>query len=78
MYLRVCVYMCTADLVIETVTEDEVYELQFGESFATGALDPNAPTVVRDDFALEIAQVRVVGNACVCLQLSCLCLQSCV
>ncbi len=47
-----------ADLVIETVPEDEVYELQFGESFATMALDPNNPSYIeRDDYALSVANM---------------------
>lgn len=34
-YGLMCVGYPLTDLVLETVTEDEVYELQFGESFAT-------------------------------------------
>jgi ferredoxin len=44
--------------VLETVSEDEVYDLQFGASFATQALDPNNKEAIeRDDFALEIANM---------------------
>lgn len=39
------------------VSEDEVYELQFGESFASQALDPLAGSIDRDDFALGIANM---------------------
>lgn len=39
------------------VTEDEVYELQFGESFASQALNPLAGSIDRDDFALGIANM---------------------
>ena len=34
-YALMCVGYPLTDLVLETVSEDEVYELQFGESFAT-------------------------------------------
>lgn len=38
--------------------EDEVYDLQFGNAFAEQAVDPrNGRTVLRDDFALEIADM---------------------
>ncbi len=47
-----------ADLVLETVPEDEVYRLQFAELFARQALDPNnADHVERDDYALSIANM---------------------
>jgi ferredoxin len=53
-----CVGYATADCVLETVTEDEVYDLQFGLAFEAAALDPsNAASIERDDFALEIAQM---------------------
>ena len=39
------------------VQEDEVYDLQFGQAFAEQATDPNARSVLRDDFALEIADM---------------------
>jgi ferredoxin len=44
-----------SDCVLETISEDEVYDLQFGGLFAQGALDPALGSVQRDDFALEIA-----------------------
>eukprot|EP00199_Chlamydomonas_sp_CCMP681_P007079 CAMPEP_0119106200 /NCGR_PEP_ID=MMETSP1180-20130426/3960_1 /TAXON_ID=3052 ORGANISM="Chlamydomonas cf sp, Strain CCMP681" /NCGR_SAMPLE_ID=MMETSP1180 /ASSEMBLY_ACC=CAM_ASM_000741 /LENGTH=295 /DNA_ID=CAMNT_0007091471 /DNA_START=131 /DNA_END=1018 /DNA_ORIENTATION=- len=57
-YALMCVCFPTSDLVLETVSEDEVYELQFGESFAQQALDPSNPgSVKRDDWALEIANM---------------------
>jgi ferredoxin len=39
------------------VPEDEAYELQFGRAFAELAVDPNAPSVERDDYALELAML---------------------
>eukprot|EP01024_Parvocaulis_polyphysoides_P039231 TRINITY_DN3540_c1_g2_i3.p1 TRINITY_DN3540_c1_g2~~TRINITY_DN3540_c1_g2_i3.p1 ORF type:complete len:297 (-),score=26.27 TRINITY_DN3540_c1_g2_i3:674-1564(-) len=56
-YALMCVGYPRSDLEIETVSEDEVYDLQFGQSFATGALNPTKDTVDRDDFALEIANM---------------------
>lgn len=47
-----------ADVELETVSEDEVYDLQFGLSFERMALDPTNPnSVERDDFAIEIANM---------------------
>jgi ferredoxin len=44
--------------VLETVPEDEVYNLQFGYAFEEQALSPNNPeTVERDDYALSIANM---------------------
>jgi ferredoxin len=55
-YALMCVAYPTADCVVETVSEDEIYEKQFGAAFAERALDPNNPAcVARDDFALEVA-----------------------
>jgi ferredoxin len=55
-YALMCVAYPTADCVVETVSEDEIYERQFGAAFAAQALDPaNAAFVARDDFALEVA-----------------------
>lgn len=57
-YGLMCVGFPLTDLVLETVPEDEVYELQFGEYFATQALDPSNPSnIERDDFALSIANM---------------------
>eukprot|EP00775_Hariotina_reticulata_P010368 gene10368-10526_t len=56
-YALMCVAFPEADCVLETVPEDEVYQLQFGRSFAAQALNPNAASIERDDFALEIAQM---------------------
>lgn len=53
-----CVGFPRSDLVLETVEEDEVYDLQFGASFAEMAVDPNnTETIERDDWALEIANM---------------------
>lgn len=49
---RLPAYGCCAQ-----VSEDEVYELQFGESFAAQALNPLAGSIDRDDFALGIANM---------------------
>lgn len=54
-YALMCVSMPLTDVVLETVPEDEAYELQFGRVFAEQATDPNAPNVERDDFAIELA-----------------------
>ena len=57
-YGLMCVGYPLTDLVLETVPEDEVYELQFGKPFADAALDPTNPEFVkRDDFAIEIANM---------------------
>lgn len=57
-YALMCVGFPRSDLVLETVTEDEVYDLQFGRFFADQALDPNNPeTIERDDYALQIANM---------------------
>ncbi|CAL8464925.1 g4460 [Coccomyxa elongata] len=53
-----CVGFPRSELVLETVEEDEVYDMQFGRSFAEQAVDPNNPeTIERDDWALEIANM---------------------
>ncbi|KAL4447976.1 hypothetical protein ABPG75_005195 [Micractinium tetrahymenae] len=54
-YALMCVSMPLTDVVLETVPEDEAYELQFGRVFAEQATDPNSPNVERDDFAIELA-----------------------
>ena len=41
----------------ETQDEEEVYQMQFGELFEQLATDKNAGSVLRDDFALEIADM---------------------
>ena len=44
--------------MLETVEEDEVYDLQFGKAFAERALKPSdRDSIDRDDFALEIANM---------------------
>lgn len=53
-----CVGFPRSELVLETVEEDEVYDMQFGRSFAEQAVDPNnLETIERDDWALEIANM---------------------
>lgn len=54
-YALMCVSFPQGDCVLETVPEDEVYDLQFGRYFAMQALNKDADSVERDDFALEIA-----------------------
>jgi ferredoxin len=54
-YALMCVAYPETDVVLETVAEDAVYDLQFGRYFAAQALDKNAQSVERDDFAIEIA-----------------------
>lgn len=54
-YALMCVSFPQEDCVLETVPEDEVYDLQFGRYFAMQALNKEASSVERDDFALEIA-----------------------
>ncbi|GAB4824122.1 hypothetical protein N2152v2_011168 [Parachlorella kessleri] len=54
-YALMCVGYPMTDLVLEVADEDEVYNMQFGSFFEEQALDPNAPSVQRDDFAIELA-----------------------
>lgn len=54
-YALMCIGFPRSDLVLETVEEDEVYEMQFGQYFEEMATDPNAPSIERDDFAIELA-----------------------
>eukprot|EP00197_Chlamydomonas_leiostraca_P002911 CAMPEP_0202857298 /NCGR_PEP_ID=MMETSP1391-20130828/297_1 /ASSEMBLY_ACC=CAM_ASM_000867 /TAXON_ID=1034604 /ORGANISM="Chlamydomonas leiostraca, Strain SAG 11-49" /LENGTH=307 /DNA_ID=CAMNT_0049536083 /DNA_START=60 /DNA_END=983 /DNA_ORIENTATION=- len=57
-YALMCVGYPLTDLVLETVSEDEIYELQFGKYFEEQALDPNNPeSIERDDYALSIANM---------------------
>lgn len=44
-YALMCVGFPLTDLVLETVPEDEVYDLQFGNYFEQLATDPNAPNI---------------------------------
>ena len=57
-YALMCVGYPRSDLVLETVPEDEVYDMQFGKHFAEMATNPhNVDYVERDDFAVEIANM---------------------
>eukprot|EP01025_Chloroclados_australasicus_P069540 TRINITY_DN9830_c0_g2_i2.p2 TRINITY_DN9830_c0_g2~~TRINITY_DN9830_c0_g2_i2.p2 ORF type:complete len:219 (-),score=38.35 TRINITY_DN9830_c0_g2_i2:587-1243(-) len=56
-FALMCVGYPLSDLELETVPEDEVYDLQFGRNFAVNAINPVSDTVDRDDFALEIANM---------------------
>ena len=54
-FAMMCIGFPRSDLVLETVEEDEVYELQFGEQFDQNATNPNGNRIERDDFAIELA-----------------------
>ena len=55
-YGLMCVGYAQSDLELETVDEDEVYDLQFGKVFAEQAINPaDRRFVSRDDFAIELA-----------------------
>ncbi|PRW57069.1 chloroplast precursor [Chlorella sorokiniana] len=56
-YALMCVSLPLTDCVLETVPEDDAYMLQFGRQFDELATDPNAPSVERDDFAIELAML---------------------
>jgi ferredoxin len=57
-YALMCTSYPRSDAVLQCVEEDELYDKQFGEAFAAQALDPNdRRNVLRDDFALEIADM---------------------
>lgn len=57
-YALMCVSYPKTDAVLETVEEDEVYDLQFGKAFAERALKPSdRDSIERDDFAFEIANM---------------------
>ena len=56
-YALLCVAHATSDIECITQDEEEVYMKQFGEVFGKLATDKNAKSVVRDDFALEIADM---------------------
>jgi len=56
-YGLMCVGYPLTDVELETVSEDEVYDLQFGQSFEMQALNPNQGSIERDDFAIEIANM---------------------
>ena len=57
-FALMCVGYPKTDLVLETVEEDEIYDLQFGDIFQQQAVDPkNKNFVERDDYALEVANM---------------------
>lgn len=56
-YALLCVSTATSDVECVTQDEEEVYQMQFGELFEQLATDKNAGSVLRDDFALEIADM---------------------
>ena len=56
-YALLCVASATSDVECVTQDEEEVYMMQFGKSFAEMALDKNSNSVVRDDYAFEIADM---------------------
>lgn len=56
-YALMCVGYPKTDLVLETVDEDEVYDLQFGHQFEEQALNKAGQNIQRDDFALELADM---------------------
>ena len=57
-YGLMCVGYAETDLELETVDEDEVYDLQFGRVFAEQATNPSDRRFVsRDDFAIELADM---------------------
>lgn len=57
-YALLCVAFPKSDLEVVLQDEDEVYDKQFGKSFAQRALNKqNRDYVERDDFALEIADM---------------------
>lgn len=56
-YALLCVATATSDVECVTQDEEEVYMKQFGKSFAEMALDKNAKSVLRDDYAFEIADM---------------------
>ena len=56
-YALLCVSTALDDVECVTQDEDEVYQMQFGELFQQLACDVNSGAIVRDDFALEIADM---------------------
>ena len=56
-YALLCVSTALSDVECVTQDEEEVYQMQFGELFQQLATDKNAGSIVRDDFALEIADM---------------------
>ena len=56
-YALLCVSTALSDVECVTQDEEEVYQMQFGELFQQLATDKNSRSIVRDDFALEIADM---------------------
>ena len=54
-YALLCVGYAQSDAEVELQDPDEVYDMQFGDAFAALATDKTAPSILRDDLALEIA-----------------------
>ena len=54
-YALLCVGYAQSDLEVELQDPDEVYDLQFGQAFDQMATDPSSNSVMRDDYALELA-----------------------
>lgn len=57
-FALMCVGYPKSDLVVETVEEDEIYDMQFGDTFSEQATDPrNKSFIERDDYAFEVANM---------------------
>lgn len=56
-YALLCVSTALSDVECVTQDEEEVYQMQFGEMFQQLATDKSSGAIVRDDFALEIADM---------------------
>lgn len=54
-YGLMCVGFPLSDLELELCPDELMYDEQFGKFFEAQAINPNAPTVSRDDFAIELA-----------------------
>ena len=52
-----CVGFPLTDLVLESVPEGEAYALQFGDHFEEYAANPGSGSILRDDFAIELAML---------------------
>ena len=52
-----CVSSAVGDVECITQDEEEVYQMQFGELFQQLATDKSGKAIIRDDFALEVANM---------------------